>query len=236
MLRVNSLLGKDVWDTICDDPECGEFSVELKPEVRKALLRIAYDFLASLDPKMSFKDITLTGSMANYNYTDQSDLDLHVLFDFDAEGESGDLIQDLFNAKRRIWNDSHDIKVKDHDVELYAQDTNEPHHSTGVFSVLKNRWLVVPQRTNPEIDEEYVLKKSKDIMDRIDYLIDLENKEDALEKTKDKIMKMRKSGLERKGEFAEENLIFKTLRNTGYIGKLNDAIRNEYDRSVSLDQ
>ena len=208
MLRVNSLLDKDVWDTICDDPECGEFSVELKPEVRKALLRIAYDFLASLDPKMSFKDITLTGSMANYNYTDQSDLDLHVLFDFDAEGESGDLIQDLFNAKRRIWNDSHDIKVKDHDVELYAQDTNEPHHSTGVFSVLKNRWLVVPQRTNPEIDEEYVLKKSKDIMDRIDYLIDLENKEDALEKTKDKIMKMRKSGLERKGEFAEENLIF----------------------------
>ena len=226
MLRVNSLLDKDVWDTICDDPECGEFSVELKPEVRKALLRIAYDFLASLDPKMSFKDITLTGSMANYNYTDQSDLDLHVLFDFDAEGESGDLIQDLFNAKRRIWNDSHDIKVKDHDVELYAQDTNEPHHSTGVFSVLKNRWLVVPQRTNPEIDEEYVLKKSKDIMDRIDYLIDLENKEDALEKTKDKIMKMRKSGLERKGEFAEENLIFKTLRNTGYIGKLNDIIRN----------
>ena len=236
MLRVNSLLDKDVWDTICDDPECGEFSVELKPEVRKALLRIAYDFLASLDPKMSFKDITLTGSMANYNYTDQSDLDLHVLFDFDAEGESGDLIQDLFNAKRRIWNDSHDIKVKDHDVELYAQDTNEPHHSTGVFSVLKNRWLVVPQRTNPEIDEEYVLKKSKDIMDRIDYLIDLENKEDALEKTKDKIMKMRKSGLERKGEFAEENLIFKTLRNTGYIGKLNDTIRNEYDRSVSIDQ
>jgi tRNA splicing endonuclease len=73
-------------------------------------------------------------------------------------------------------------------------------------------------------------------MDRIDYLIDLENKEDALEKTKDKIMKMRKSGLERKGEFAEENLIFKTLRNTGYIGKLNDTIRNEYDRSVSIDQ
>ena len=73
-------------------------------------------------------------------------------------------------------------------------------------------------------------------MDRIDYLVGLEDKRKSLEITKDKIMKMRKAGLERKGEFAEENLIFKALRNTGYIGKLNDVIRNEYDRSVSLDQ
>jgi len=236
MKRVNKLLNKDVWDTLCDDPGCNEFKVEIKPEIRKALLRIAYDFLESLDPKMKFKDITLTGSMANYNYTGQSDLDLHILFDFDDLGDKGALVQDLFNAKRRIWNDVHDIKIKDHDVELYAQDSNEPHHSTGVFSVLRNKWLVVPHRANPEIDEEYVLKKSQDIMDRIDYLAGLEEKRKSLAVTKDKIMKMRKAGLERKGEFDEENLIFKALRNTGYIGKLNDIIRNEYDRSVSLDQ
>ena len=236
MKRVNKLLNKDVWDTLCDDPACDEFKVEIKSEIRKALLRIAYDFLESLDPKMTFKDITLTGSMANYNYTDHSDLDLHILFDFDDLGDNGDLVQDLFNAKRRIWNDVHDIKIKDHDVELYAQDSNEPHHSTGVFSVLRNKWLVVPYRANPEIDEEYVLKKSQDIMDRIDYLAGLEEKRKSLEIAKDKIMKMRKAGLERKGEFDEENLIFKALRNTGYIGKLNDIIRNEYDRSVSLDQ
>ena len=235
MSRVNRILNADIWDTVCDDPSCGEFKVELKSEIRKALLRIAYDFLKSLDPKMTFTDITLTGSMANYNYTDQSDLDLHILFDFGSE-ENGVLIKDLFDAKRRIWNDAHDIKIKDHDVELYAQDSFEPHHSTGVFSVLRNKWLVVPHRTNPEIDEEYVLKKSQDIMRRIDHLVDLEEKRKSLEVTKDKIMKMRKAGLERKGEFAEENLIFKTLRNTGYIGKLNDIIRNEYDRSVSLDQ
>ncbi len=236
MIRVNRLLNKNIWDTVCDDPSCDEFKVELKPEIRKALLRVAYDFLESIDPKMALKDITLTGSMANYNYTSESDIDLHVLFDYTDEGESGTLIKDLFDAKRRIWNDSQNIKIKDHDVELYAQDTNEPHHSTGVFSVLRNKWLVVPQRTNPEIDEEYVLKKSQDIMSRIDALVDLEDKRLSLQNTKDKIMKMRKAGLERKGEFAEENLIFKTLRNTGYIGKLNDVIRNEYDRSVSVDQ
>ena len=45
-------------------------------------------------------------------------------------------------------------------------------------------------------------------MDRIDFLVDLEDKRSSLQNTKDKIMKMRKAGLERKGEFAEENLIF----------------------------
>ena len=62
-------------------------------------------------------------------------------------------------------------------MNLYAQDSKEPHHSTGVFSVLRNKWLVVPHRANPEIDEEYVLKKSQDIMGRIDHLIGLEEKE-----------------------------------------------------------
>ena len=237
MIRVNKLLHKDIWDTVCDDPSCGEFRVEIKPEIRKAFLRIAYDFLNFLDIKIPFRDITLTGSMANYNYTDQSDLDLHILFNFDALpfGES-EIIKDLFKARRRIWNDEHDIKIRDHDVELYTQDVDEPHHSTGVFSVLRNKWLVNPHRTNPVIDEETVFKKSKDMMSRIEYLETIEDKSNSLKSLKDKIMKMRKTGLEREGEFAEENLIFKTLRNTGYIGKLNDIIRNEYDRSVSLDQ
>ena len=237
MSRVNKLLNKDIWDTICDDPSCGEFKAELKPEIRKALLRIAYDFLKFLDVKIPFSNITLTGSMANYNYTDYSDLDLHILFDFDAPTkDQSQTMKDLFNAKRRIWNDEHDIKVKDHDVELYAQDIKEPHHSTGVFSVLRNKWLIIPLRANPEIDEQSITKKSKDMMGRIEYLTSIEDKSNSLKALKDKIMKMRKIGLEREGEFAEENLIFKTLRNSGYIGKLNDMIRSEYDRSVSLDQ
>ena len=49
MTRVNRLLNRNIWDTVCDDPSCGEFKVELKPEIRKALLRIAYDFLESID-------------------------------------------------------------------------------------------------------------------------------------------------------------------------------------------
>ena len=89
-------------------------------------------------------------------------------------------------------------------------------------------------RTDPVIDEENVSKKTDDLMDRIDSLVKIQNKIDGLKKIKDKIMKMRKSGLEREGEFSEENLVFKNLRNSGYIGKLNDIIKDEYDDSLSL--
>jgi hypothetical protein len=82
-MRVNRILNEKIWDTVCDDPDCEVFSVEIKPEVRKALLKIAYEFIQSLDVKTPIVDIIFTGSMANYNYTDQSDIDLHILYDFD---------------------------------------------------------------------------------------------------------------------------------------------------------
>ena len=175
MTRVNRLLNDNIWDTLCDDEECGFFKAELRPEIRKALLKIAYDFLSFLDAKLPFSDITITGSMANYNYTKYSDIDLHIIFDFSSVLEDKTLLKDLFNAKRRIWNEEHDIMIKGHDVELYAQDAAEPHHSTGVFSVLKNRWNVTPLRSAPDIDEELVVKKSKDIASRIDFLNKIEN-------------------------------------------------------------
>jgi len=233
-MRVHKILSNKIWDTICDDHSCDDFSVELKEDVRKALIKIAHEFITFLDVKVPFKDITLTGSMANYNYTDQSDIDLHIIYDFDAVNDDQDLVKPLMNSKRRIWNADHDIQIYGHDVEVYPQNIREPHHSTGVFSVLKNKWEITPKRSDPVIDEDLVLKKSKDIMTRIDDLADIENKVDALKKIKNKIMKMRKSGLERKGEFSEENLAFKMLRNTGYIKKLNDVISSEYDSSLNI--
>tara|TARA_Y100000592_G_scaffold90228_1_gene148589 strand:- start:289 stop:993 length:705 start_codon:yes stop_codon:yes gene_type:complete len=233
-MRVNRILNEKIWDTVCDDPDCEVFSVEIKPDVRKALLKIAYEFIQSLDVKTPIVDIIFTGSMANYNYTGQSDIDLHILYDFDEVNPDQDLVKQFMDAKRRIWNSNHDLKVYGHDVELYPQDSKEPHHSTGIFSVLKNKWVLMPLRSSPLIDEENVSKKTDDLMNRIDSLTSIQNKIAGLKSLKDKIMKMRKAGLEREGEFSEENLVFKNLRNSGYIGKLNDIIKSEYDDSLSL--
>jgi tRNA splicing endonuclease len=103
-----------------------------------------------------------------------------------------------------------------------------------VFSVLKNKWEIFPKRSEPTVDEKNVSKKTDDLMNRIDSLTSIQNKITGLKNLKDKIMKMRRLGLEREGEFSEENLVFKNLRNSGYIGKLNDIIKSEYDDSLSL--
>ena len=45
---------------------------------------------------------------------------------------------------------------------------------------------------------------------------------------KDKILKMRREGLAKDGEFSVENLSFKKLRNEGYIEKVIELISKAY--------
>jgi len=47
-------------------------------------------------------------------------------------------------------------------------------------------------------------------------------------KLKKKILEMRKEGLSRSGEFSVENLVFKKLRNEGYIEKIIELISKSY--------
>ncbi len=55
---------------------------------------------------------------------------------------------------------------------------------------------------------------------------------DKVNTLKEKIKKMRKAGLDKKGEYSVENLAFKVLRNNGYLEKLGelkiDAVNKEY--------
>ena len=97
----------------------------LKEEIRSKLVEIAQKFLDELGiDNLTVDDITLTGSLANYNWNDKSDIDLHILIDFDSLPQSNGLLKDFMNLKRMLWNKTHNIKIKDHDVEVYVQDSN----------------------------------------------------------------------------------------------------------------
>lgn len=209
---------------------------ELKENLRNTLYKIAIEFYLSLDIDAPIKDIIITGSLANYNYTKVSDVDLHVLFDFSEIDENVELVKNYMSAKKSIWNDKHDIKIKGHDVELYGQDVNESHHSTGVYSIMKNKWSTVPKTQSPNIDLPAVKKKSAGLMQIIDDLLDNESpslkKIDAL---KEKIRNMRQAGLDRAGEYSVENLAFKVLRNSGYIERLYNKAVEVFDKSLSVE-
>ena len=120
-------LNTNVWD-----------ADNLKPVIRTKLLKIAQDFYAYLDVDAPLLDITLTGSLANFNYTKASDFDLHLIFNYSDIDENVDLVEKFLSAKKSVWNDKHNIKIKGYEVELYAQNALEPHHSTGVYLSLIN--------------------------------------------------------------------------------------------------
>jgi hypothetical protein len=215
----------------------------LHPDVRERLLEIAEKFIKpTLGSTVTIKDITFTGSLANYNYSDMSDIDLHIIVDFADVNEDKDLVKRYFNAVKALWNSLHDIRIKGFEVEAYVQDESEPHTSTGVYSVQNDTWLKEPAQTDAEIDEDSVTNKANSLIDQIEQALKIFENGDhegamiRAESLMEKIKKLRKAGLESDGEYSIENLAFKTLRNTGYLLKLSDLKREAYDAMMSIEE
>jgi|JFJP01.1.fsa_nt_gi predicted nucleotidyltransferase len=221
-------------------PLIWESDEKLKNEVRKSLLMNAKRFIEFCDAEnLKFNDIILTGSMANYNYNENSDLDIHVVLDFNQISENKEFVGDFFKMKKQLWAEKLPIQIKGHDVEMYFQDSAEPHHSSGTYSLIKNDWIRKPTKKIINIDTADVQLKSSDIMNAIDDLETNRSKEDFLKKhdvLKNKIKKYRQSGLDKSGEYSVENLVFKVLRNTGYLEKMV-SMKNDYlTQELSLNE
>ena len=111
---------------------------KMKDIVREQLLLIAEDFVDHLGiNNLDISDITISGSNAAYSYTRHSDIDLHILVDMN-KFKDDDVYRELFDAKKTVYNDTHDIKIDGYEVELYVQDTNQPVISLGEYSILHN--------------------------------------------------------------------------------------------------
>jgi hypothetical protein len=223
----------------------GDFS--MREDIRSRLLEISDDFIESLSIEFFIHDIVLTGSLSNYNWSEYSDVDLHILIDFDEIGNEKNsnsvmmhnIFKEFFDAKKNVWNDTHDIKIKGYDVELYVQDVNEEHVSSGVYSILHNKWLVEPERNSPNIDDRKILEKGEGYAKKIDKLVKLGQKQDVtseIDILRKKIKEFRQCGLESGGEYSYENLTFKLLRRNGYIEKLIKLKTNITDKKLSITQ
>lgn len=208
----------------------------LKPEVRDKLLQIAEKWAEFANiPSHAIIDIILVGGNANYNYTDNSDLDLHLVVAKEAIADCGDFLDDYLRDKKQLWAFTHDIKIYGYDVELYAQDVSIPYPANqGVFSIAKNQWIVMPQKQEVDYNDPLLLQKIQYYIDKIDDLIAMNADEEAFEKLKEKFRTMRAAAIQKGGEFSFENLIFKDLRNRGYLDKMTEYLRSKQDRELSL--
>lgn len=212
---------------------------ELNDKVSEALKRIAQEFIIFLGvPKHSVLDIIITGSNCSFNYSQFSDIDLHLIIDetIACPTCSGGFIEDCFRAKKTVWNSSHDIKIKSYPVELYAQPKNASLIAAGIYSLQKNNWIKKPSGFhNFSVNDISVKAKAGELMDDIDDAISIKmNDKSALNELKDRIKRLRQSGLAKKSEMSTENLAFKTIRNNGYLEKLDNYIKQFDDESLSL--
>ena len=218
-----------------------EDGAKLCPKVARRLSKIVDDFMQGLDVEAHVEDIRFTGSLANYNWSKFSDVDLHIVVDFAKIDEDIELVKSFFDSARMRWNDIHDIKIYGYEVEIYVENVGDIHKSSGVYSIMDNQWIAEPDPTSVDIDVALARKKSDDIetqVNLISHIIDKQKYDSALraiERLKEKIRRMRKAGLDSpKQEFSPENIAFKILRREDVLQKLSDMKYDAYDRMMSI--
>mgnify|MGYP003651263232 CR=1 FL=1 len=230
--KVQKELNPDIW--LMDNE-----GYKMRPEIRDSLLKIVEDYEEFIDIDIDIEDITLTGSLSNFNWSEFSDVDLHILVDFENPSES--IEKKYLDSRRIIWNSLRDVNVKGFESEIYVQDSKEQHFASGMYSVMYNDWVVEPEEKEVILDSHKILSKSKQWMDMIDQI------EDNMERTSSnelmqtiddlrrRLKKYRGAGLAEKGEYSYENLTFKFLRRNGYIGKLIGLRNKLIDKSLTLE-
>jgi hypothetical protein len=226
-------LNPNIWDNF-----------ELNPEVKSKIIQIVEEFLLDLEIPQNIvvKDILLTGSLTNFNWSKFSDLDVHIVLDYNQFDVKPKILDKYFYANKVIWNDEHDIKMFDFPIELYVQDVNHQMESKGVYSVLKDKWIQKPTKEDFNIDKNKIKTKANNFIYKLkDIKQDFDDKKyDAVinktKKLKAKIKQMRNAGLERGGEFSLENIIFKTLRRINFMDVINSLKNKAYDKSMSINE
>lgn len=222
----------------------------LDSQVRLRLLDIADDFFDSLEIDwVEPIDIVLTGSICNYNWSKYSDIDVHIILDFNNIECDKDLLRNYFNSKKNEWSSNHDnLTIYDMDVEFYVEDVSDITVSNGIYSLEKNKWVNEPSIDNSfDLTSNEILLRnvSSEIMTCIDDLhnsylstsdeYELKEISKTLSNILDLIYKIREKGLDNKGELDELNIIFKIIRRSGYLDLIWDMIDNIYDKINSIE-
>ena len=224
MIELHDTLNPKIWDA----------KNSLLPDVQTKILQIVEEFISNLEIHLDVADIHLVGSNASYNYTEYSDLDVHIITNMELYDSSQEIIQAYFNAERSNFNKNYDISIKGIHVELYVEDINASTFSNGIYSVFENRWIIFPKKLEniPQID---ISKEVSLYLNKINNLINNNLDINNIINIINKLYIIRKNSLLVDGEFGKGNLIFKELRNLGLLDKLKDLVKQERSKQLTLE-
>jgi hypothetical protein len=222
---------------------------KLNSRIRLKLLDIADDFWEYVNLTwVKPSGIILTGSICNFNWSQYSDIDLHLIVDFDEIDEKIEFVKDYLDSKKNEWNNEHSgLQIMGYPVELYVQNLGEMPESNGIYDLEENDWVREP---NPDdiksigLNKFSIKEKAAKIMTIIDDMYDVLASTDDSHKIEQmgddasylwkKVKEMRKSSLENNGESGSGNVCYKYLRRTGYLDRLWKLKVLCYDKTNSI--
>lgn len=206
---------------------------KLIPEVKDKIIEIINEFLSTIELDLKILDARIVGSQASFNYTDSSDLDVHLVTNFETMDASEEILTVLYNALKTKFNKDYEISIKGIDVELYIEDMNSSAVSNGIYSIYKDEWIKYPEKLDniPDIDTS---KEYNQWKDKIDKIIQFGNSE-SIEKAIDDLYIIRKDSLATEGEYGKGNQLFKDLRNNGLLDDLKIAYKKKRSNELTLE-
>lgn len=200
---------------------------KLREDVRETIIDIVSEFMDNLIIPVEILDVRVVGSNASYNYTEHSDLDVHIISNLELVGSPTEIVQALYNSERSNFNRTHNIKIKGIEVELCVEDVNSAVTSNGIYSVIDDVWIKEPQ-----IIKERPVKIDKnelqDLVDSVQSVLD-DGDSDDIKDCIDMLYLMRKDSIAIDGEYGVGNLLFKEIRNRGLL----NALKDKYNEMIS---
>ena len=206
---------------------------KLKRDVREAIIDIVSEFMDNLIIPVEILDVRVVGSNASYNYTEHSDLDVHIISNLELVGSPTEIVQALYNSERSNFNRTHNIKIKGIDVELYVEDVNSSVTSNGIYSVIDDIWIKEPQM----VKERSVKIDKKELRDLINSVKSVlaDGDSDDIKDCINMLYLMRKDSIATDGEYGVGNLLFKEIRNRGLLSALKDKYNEMISDELTLE-
>lgn len=206
----------------------------LIPEIKEKLVILSRRILNDLEMDVKLKQLIFTGSLASYVWRASSDIDLHLIVS--PINDYNEIADDYFDLYCKLFNSYHNIFIKGYKVEVNIKQEEKILDDKGVFDILTDKWIQTPSLPPKEtLKNPDVQDLSIEYQDRIDDLINRDSDLTEIENLKKEIKSLRTSGLSEDGEYSVGNLVFKELRHSGYLKKLNDFKLKKEDETLSFE-
>lgn len=206
----------------------------LKEGVKEAIEKIVDQFVEDLPVPMEIVDIIIVGSNASFNYTQYSDIDIHIVANNEVLPYDSKMLTLLYNAAKNKFNREYSMTIKGLPVEISIEDINTSCCSNGVYSVSNSEWVKFPKPINATMYDMTTTEAYRKLCAKIENILSNPTSSDIREMI-NHLYIIRKNSIMIDGEYGKGNLLFKEIRNNGMLQKLKDELYNILSKELTLE-